>query len=292
MDKETKILTMFGGKELPALPEIFFEFNKAVKDPFLSIRQISQIVSKDQGLVSRVLRLANSALYSGFSEIRSIPQAISFLGIEMLRNIVLQIALVKTFRFRSEKMPDFDVRVFWEHSIATAYFADLLARKLNLPKDEGFYLGGLLHDIGKLLLFQYFPLRFEEIVLKEITADLPAIKAEEDILGINHAEIGGYLSRKWKFSKDLCRSIELHHSQSFSELNNLEKVIWLANILAKKASLALPWENREVDLFNQKIWQYFPFDSDFQVSELLLELAEETEKIREAVHLMLEISSN
>jgi len=286
MEKHEILAALFPAQRgIPTLPIIFVEFNRLMATPMVSNRRIADLIMKDQSMVVKILRLANSALYGKMQEMNDLSSAITYLGLETLKRLILQISLVRVFRFESQRIPEFDVAVFWEHSIATAYFADLLATELRCPPSENYYISGLLHDIGKLLIYQYYPARFERIILTEIEEGIPDTDAESAVLKVDHAEVGAHIAESWKFNRELALTIENHHRCAPSRMNTVTAVVSLANLFAKMAGLCFPWEERPTDIKNSKAWQYLSEKQPgmLDADRLALHLMESVESVRGTV---------
>lgn len=290
MEKE-KILKQlfFKKKQLPTLPVIFTEFNKLMSKPYVSTRQVAELIKKDQSMVAKILQLSNSAIYSKRQKINSLVGAITYLGTETLKNIILQICLVRMFSFQSSEIPDFNPAAFWEHSLGTAYFSDILAKKLKLPHDENYYIGGLLHDIGKVLTYQFHPEKFEDIVLEQIEGEMPDYMAEKDILGVDHTDIGGFLAESWNFKRDIINSIENHHKLLRSRLNTVTAVVSISNMFAKRTGLCFPWDDKDFDIASYEGWQMLQDISKttIDVDQVTLSLTEEADNVKESVGTLL-----
>lgn len=287
-DKE-KVFSFLFRKQLPTLPTIFTEFNKLMANPYVSNAKISELIKKDQAMVVKILKLSNSAMYGKRQEIRNLQNAITYLGLETLKNIILQIALVRMFDFKDSKIPDFNPACFWQHSIATAYFASLIEKKLRLPHDENFYIGGLLHDIGKVLIYQFYPDKFEDMVLTQIEDEVTDVEAEKEILGVDHAEIGGVLAEKWKFDKAIINAIQYHHSLLKSRSSTLTAVVSISNLFAKKAGLCFPWDEKSVDIKSFTGWEMLSDMSKMtiDVDQTIIQLTEEVDNVKETVDTLL-----
>jgi putative nucleotidyltransferase with HDIG domain len=292
MDKDKIIKTLFfrSKKQLPTLPVIFAEFNKLVNKPFVSTRQIAELIKKDQSMVAKILQLSNSAMYSKRQKITNLTNAITYLGTETLKNIILQICLVRMFKFESQVIPDFNPAAFWEHSLGTAYFCDILAKKLKLPHDENFYIGGLLHDIGKVLLYQFYPEKFEEIILEQIEEEKVDYEAEKSILsGVDHTDIGGFLADQWNFNKEIINTIENHHKLLKSRLNVVTGIVSISNLFAKRAGLCFPWDEKSTDINTYEGWQMLMEISKMKIDidQVTLDLTEQADDVRESVQTLL-----
>lgn len=284
MDKEKKVKFLFLGKKLPSLPIIFSELRSLMDKPFVSNRKIAEVIKKDQSMMAKILKLCNSPLYGKRKEITDLTNAITYLGFDTLKGIVLQISLIKMFKSKSNQIPDFKPSAFWEHSIATAYFSELLVKELQLPKNENYYIAGLLHDIGKLLIFYIYPDEFEDIVLKQINSGSSNYEAEEAILGVDHTEIGLYLAESWKFHKEIINSIGYHHKMLGSRMDLVTSVVSIANVFAKNGGLCLPWD-KSVDIESFSAWEFLKKKSmkQIDISKIVQIIIEKTDSIREAV---------
>jgi putative nucleotidyltransferase with HDIG domain len=285
MEKQKILARLFSGnKQLPALPVIYGQLSKLLDNPFASNRKVAALVMKDQSMVAKILKLSNSAMYSKRQEITNLSNAITFLGTAILRNLILQISMVRLFDLTDEDIPDFSINTFWEHSLGAAYFTELVVKKLGLPDDDGYYLGGLLHDIGKLVIYQFYPEEFKNIIKKQITEGIKDYEAEEAILGVSHPDIGTFLAEKWKFKKEIIATINDHH-KSLPSLSLPAAVVRISNLFTKAAGLCFPWDKRVFDIHGDPAWGILanykkePVD----VERMTFEITDETEKIKESV---------
>lgn len=272
-------------RQLPTLPVIFVEFNNLIANPMVSPRKVANLIMKDQAMVVKILRLSNSALYGKIAETTDLSAAISYLGLETLKKIILQVALVRMFRFEDVRIPEVRPAVLWEHSIATACFAEMLARELRLPANENYYIGGLLHDIGKLPIYQFYPDKFEESVLLQISSGIANIEAEKTVLGVDHSDIGAHLAEKWKFNRELIGAIEWHHRENCVKMTRLAAVVAIANRFAHLTGLCFPWDERPSDIAQDPRWSVLnearrtPLD----VTQLIFLMNERVDDVRSSV---------
>ena len=283
-DKE-KVLNYLFRKQVPTLPTIFYEFSKLINNPYVSNKQVADLIKKDQAMVVKILRLSNSALYGKRQEIKDLTNAITYLGLETIKNIILQIALVRIFKFEHKKIPDFNPAAFWEHSIGAAYFSNIMEKKLKIPHHENFYIGGLLHDVGKVLIYEFYPEKFEEIVLLMIEEELHDYEAEVEVLGVDHAEIGGVLAEKWNFDKEIINCIQYHHTLLKSRASLATAIVSLSNLFAKKAGLCFPWDEKAFDIKSSAAWEMLAEQSrqKIEIDQTIMTLIEESNTVKEAV---------
>ncbi|HLP58628.1 MAG TPA: HDOD domain-containing protein [Candidatus Deferrimicrobium sp.] len=296
-DKERIIKELFPDSEkLPTLPVLYVEINRVLDNPFSSIRKISCLLMKDQSMVAKILTLANSALYAKPQEITNLANAIIFLGTQTLKNLILQVAIVRMFPFDKKDLPGFNPGMFWEHSLGTAYFTNALVKKLKLPVSDDYYIGALLHDLGKLIIYQFYPGKFKDIIHKQIQENTPCEVAEEEVLGVNHADIGGFLAEKWNFNPVVVAAMRDHH-KLLAEPNLHVALIQIADKLAKAAGLCFPWEKRVFNIMGDPAWDVVKaqagssgyIDGVADMDRLAFEILEKSETIKESVRELLRV---
>ncbi|MCP4148869.1 MAG: HDOD domain-containing protein [bacterium] len=289
-EKEDILNELFTGKEdLPTLPTIFNEFNALMNSGFVSPRKLATLVKKDQGMVVKIIRLCNVASHGKREEIHDITAAVNYLGQNKLKRVVLKIALSRMFTFGPSEIPDFDPIALWEHSLGTAYFSEILAKNLKLPMSEDFYIGGLMHDVGKKMIYHCYPMEFEEIVFNQINDQMDDREAERDVLGVDHTDIGDFFAKKWKFAPEVLKAVKDHHNIDTVEDDVVTLVVHLANLFAKTAELCFPWDDRSIDIAKSPAWAKIlsVAKSDVDPDKLTLLLFDATAEIKAMVKSLL-----
>ena len=231
-----------GIRELPTLPIIYFKVNKALQDSEASIKGIADIIEMDQAISSKVLHIVNCAFYGFRSKISSIPQAVMILGFNTVKNAIVSVSILDVFALKA-KFQGFNVKNFWGHSIAVAVISKRLAEKSRLAPPEDAFVAGLLHDMGKLIMMQYFMEEFGR-VWEEMQKDGSTFyEAEKKVLPVDHAQIGAYLAQKWLFPEPLIYAISNHHRNEISSnTDGLSVCVILGNLLSKYKESKLPLE--------------------------------------------------
>jgi len=217
--------------QLPALPTIAMEVVELVDNPKTSASRLGKLISTDQALTAKVLKIANSPFYGFPRKISTIDFAIIVLGYDALKEIVISISLVSSLQRKSDAQ--FDAKAFWDHSILSGVLARRLARDLGYRVSGEVFVGGLLHDMGISVLHRYFKNEFRRIaeIIKE--TDLTALEAEESVLGVTHAEVGGWLAERWNLPSHLVEAIIMHHTPGQAQQNkDLVALIHCADIFA------------------------------------------------------------
>jgi putative nucleotidyltransferase with HDIG domain len=219
--------------QLPALPTIAMEVVELVDNPKTSASKLGKLISTDQALTAKVLKIANSPFYGFPRKISTIDFAIIVLGYDALKEIVISISLVSSLQKKSDAI--FDAKGFWDHAITSGVLARRLARDLGYRVSGEVFVGGLLHDMGISVLHRYFRSEYKRIteILQE--TDLTALEAEESVLGVTHAEVGGWLAERWNLPDHLVEAIRFHHSPSRADKNkDLVALIHCADVFAYK----------------------------------------------------------
>jgi len=238
--------------KLPALPTIFSEINEAIQNPRCSGKDIADIVSKDPSLSATLLKIVNSA-YFGFSEkVESLKFAAMALGTRQVGSLALGITVVNYFKGISDKR--INMQSFWRHSIACAITAKTLAAHVNEVVSERVFIGGLLHDIGRLVLLTAFPDEYNLVLSKSQVPGLFLYQVEPIHFGYTHARFGGMLAETWNFSDGISQLI-LHHHDDFTSIPPLEiAVVYFSNWLVSAVGIGFSGEN-ELPSLNMKAWK-------------------------------------
>lgn len=231
MDANTMLKKLDRIDDLPTLPMIAMEVNAMLQDYNTSIKDLTRTIEKDQSMVPRILKLVNSAFFGLASKITSISHAVIFLGFNMVRNAVVSIAIINTLSgFKG--LEDFNITDFWTHSVGVAVTSRYLAEKTRLLPTEDAFTGGLLHDIGKIVLCQYFPDLFKGVWSSSKENNLSFYEAEKKESPITHARIGGHLAKKWQLPENLIDVIMWHHDPKKNVGDhNLIMVVHAADII-------------------------------------------------------------
>lgn len=227
---------------LPALPAVAQEVIELVDNPRTSASRLGKVIESDQGLTSKVLKIANSAFYGFPRQISTVDFAIIVLGFDALKEIIISISLVSALHKKDGG--SFDARGFWDHAIFSAVIARRLARDLGYRVSGEVFVGGLLHDMGISVLHQHFQDEYEQILSEVEESGMSFLEVEQRVLGVTHAEIGGWLAERWNFPRQLVEAIAAHHAPlSAKENPDLVGIIHCADVLANRLhTRAVPFD--------------------------------------------------
>lgn len=199
--------------DLPPLPQALAKVLAESRRTDVSAHSLETIISTDQALSSKVLRVVNSAYYGLPGQVQSLGQACVILGVSQIRNLSLSMATMSNANLNTPLARETHQR-FWRHSFGAASAAQFLARKkgLGLAGEDLAFIGGLLHDIGRLFLFSNFPDVYADALALSVKQQVPIQVVEAELAGMNHAAIGGRMARTWNLPDDVCTLIEYHES--------------------------------------------------------------------------------
>lgn len=223
---------------LITLPDVYLRINRIVDDPDSTTEDIAKVISQDPSFTLRLLKIANSALYSFSSSVNTVSKAVAIIGTSQIRNLALSMSVAKSF----EHLPNDLVSMenFWKHSLLCALSARILARQAGRCDPEALFTAGLLHDIGELIIFNKLPGPAKDaltLVLDNVD-ELPVNEAEYQVMGFDHADVGGELARQWNLPPLLEECIAHHHHIEDAKRYPRETaLIHIANILAQMAEL-------------------------------------------------------
>ncbi len=217
-------------QDLPSLPDLVVKLSRMVADGETSASDISKVVQYDPALAGRILKVANSAAFGGSSRVASIPQAVMRIGFTRLRDLVLSLSMMQAFKGKNLRL---DFVRFWRHSLSTAFAAQVIERKAaraDTPSDEMFS-AGLLHDLGAMVLDLFAADQYNKVVEFAHRENKELCAAEQEILGIDHAEAGAHLLEIWNLPSAVIESARYHHDPYPENQPTLllTKIVHLAN---------------------------------------------------------------
>ncbi|MBI2949758.1 MAG: HDOD domain-containing protein [Verrucomicrobia bacterium] len=212
-------------KDLPKLSSVITRLLEMIKSPTTSAADVGQLISQDVALASLTLKLVNSPFYGFSQKIYSITHAIVIMGFSRVKNLALAGSVLRSFK--PTHTEGFDYYGFWEHSMATAITADVLAQAIDSDYSDEAFISGLLHDQGKLIFVRYFPDEFAKVRKLIDRQQITMREAEHQVLGFDHSHIGGWLAEKWNFPEHLCLGIRMHHAPLLARQHR--QLIWLVH---------------------------------------------------------------
>jgi len=203
-----KILTSLS--TIPSMPHVVVELERELRRDEPSMKRIGTIIAGDIGMTAKILQLVNSAFFGVSHPVNNAEQAVTMLGLDTIKALVLTVGIFTSFD--AELFPEFNINRIWAHGLAVGKAAKeiCLAESTSETVAEDALLAGTLHDIGKIVLASYTPLRYREVLAQSKEAEA-LIEVEKQALGATHAEAGAYVLGTWGLQSNVVYAIGLHH---------------------------------------------------------------------------------
>ncbi len=220
--------------ELPTLPLVASQLITLTSREDTTLADIGDLVAKDVSLSAKILKVSNSAFYSFPQQIGSIKQAVSILGMNAVRNLVLSFSFLTMKAGRIESR--FNFEKFWEKSLASAVTAKLILDNVKGADTEEVFVSGLLQNLGELILARTFPEEYDKVLLAIEDDQQDIFSAEESVFGTNHAIIGTEIAKSWGFPEALVTPIQYHHTPNDytggnGNIRSTVKAVYLSDLL-------------------------------------------------------------
>lgn len=237
MNAQQDIISRVG--TLPPLPDTAVKLMEVINDPSSSVDEIVEVIRYDQAVTADVLKLCNSAYFGLSRNITSLNEAMLRLGTVKVLQLVMSVH-TSSILANEQRGYGLDPGVLWRHSVAVALAASIVAQKINLANVNLVFTGGLLHDIGKVVLNEYVAEEFGKILGLVKENRLSFVEAEHQVLGYSHQEIGGKIARMWKLPDPIVRCIRYHHDPGDLETPDpLIDAVYLANCVCLMLGIGL-----------------------------------------------------
>lgn len=234
---------------LASFPDIYYKINEVLNSPTSSASHMADVVEKDTSLSAKLLKIVNSAFYSFPSRIDSIRRAITIIGTKELATLAVGISAIEAFKGIPSELTN--MRLFWRHSIACGVFARLLGTYIEGVSTERLFVSGLLHDIGRLVIFRSMPEHSAYSLYLSIKEGRPLCETEKEVFGFEHADVGSTLMEKWKFPEKLIKNVRFHHADAAVTVES--SIVNVADCLAIAFGSPVSISNC-VPSINSRIW--------------------------------------
>lgn len=222
--------------ELASFPDTYLKLRQEIASPQASVKSLSELVSQDISLSAKLLKLVNSPMYAYTEPVDSIERAISLVGIKELSTLALGVTAINYFQGIPPEL--IDMGTFWRHSIFCGILAKIIAQFLGEKPEERFFIAGLLHDAGRLILFKEMPYASTDALLYARSNMVPPVEAERITFNFIHTDVSTQLLRQWKFPQHLSDLINFHHDPLQAPTPRLAAIIHTADAFANAVQIA------------------------------------------------------
>lgn len=249
-------------KNLPTLPGIVSKLTKMAENPDTTTEQMGREISKDQILSAKLLKLVNSAFYGFPQKISSLNSAIILLGFNVIKSLIISASIFEIMESKDLEL--------WEHSLGCAVVCNILARRMGLGDPEEISTAALIHDIGKVAIKIELPHEYEQIHRIVEERGISFLEAEQELLGFNHAEAGGWLTTFWNLPKKLVEPITCHHDPREATNQMAASIIHFSDIMIRGLGYG-HGADKWVPQLNKRAWQVLalgPADLDNILAEI------------------------
>ncbi|MEN6331105.1 MAG: HDOD domain-containing protein [Smithella sp.] len=255
--------------KLSTLPDIYNKFVDTIARPNSSSYDIENVINKDTSLSAQLLKISNSAFYSYPAKVDTISRAINIIGTQQLSTLAMGIIIIGVFN----KMPAriINMEMFWKHSILCGICARILAGYKNIQNTERLFTAGLLHDIGRLVCYNYLPQESLRAILEAQNDRQLLYLKEREVFDMDHAMIGGSLVNRWQMPLSLEEMVCYHHEPQKSKNSIEPSILHIADIIANAMGIGTSGE-RLIPPLHEEAWTRLGLSSN--ILSLIMEQAD------------------
>ncbi len=231
-----------GIQGVASLPGVYLRLSEVVSDPRTSAADVGRVIAEDPGLTARLLKLVNSAMYGFPSRIETVSHAISIVGTAQLQDLALATSVIRLFAKLPQQLVTMEA--FWRHSVACGVIARSLAARRREANVERYFVAGLLHDIGRPVMYLQAPDESRAALTRSRDAAVPLFQAEQEVFGFDHSHVGHALMDQWKLPAALREAVAQHHHPDRAQRFPVEAaVVHVADLMANALALGSSGES-------------------------------------------------
>jgi HD-like signal output (HDOD) protein len=257
---------------------ILREVEAVLNHPQSNLLNVGEVVERDPDLTARLLRLGNSSFYGFPSRLETVSEAIRLIGVQQVQDLIVASSVIEVFAGISAELVDMES--FWEHSLACGVGTRLLAIARRLPKPDKFFVAGLLHDVGRLVLYSQAPQKTLQIFETCRSRRMLLREAEVQVLGFDHAEIGQALLRSWTYPPNLVQAVGFHHHPLAAGACRVEaSLVHVADHLVNAMQMGSSGE-RHIPALHAKAWEGLSLPLEL-LGQVMSSIDDQIEAVRE-----------
>ncbi len=228
---------ILGMRNIPSIPTVVTKVTEMLDDPWICAADLGRVISSDQALTASLLRLVNSAFYGFPSTIETVSRAVTIIGFRQLRELAFGTSMLRMFKGIGEHS-SLSVQNFWKHSVVCGITSRVLAIYKREEIPERFFVAGLLHDIGRMVLLESRPKQYIEVFSMVKQESCLVTEAEMAVFGFTHAEVGRELMLSWNLPSSLAKAVGFHHdTERRDRPSRLEDVVHVSDIITHTSEL-------------------------------------------------------
>lgn len=267
MNFERDIISV--AKEFPTLPSVYTALSEAMANPHTTVTDLAGIIATDQASASKVLRMANTPFYGFSGQIDTISKAIFYIGFNEVKNLVVATGTMDMFS-KTKNSLNFSPVDLWRHAVGVGVVTRIIGQTLGVRNIENYFLSGILHDLGKLLFYDYVEVEYGQALKLVAERKISNREAEVLVLGISHTIAGELLAQKWKLPISIRNAIRYHHTGTLpsGDPDIMLAAIHIADITARALELGYAGDDM-IPEPNKRAWEILNLPSNFftQMSE-------------------------
>lgn len=264
---------------MPSLSPVIHKVNEVANNIRSSAQDLTDVIQFDPVLTAKVIRMVNSAYFGLPQEVKSLKQAVVMLGINTIKNVALTSAFLGKSYLKGSTV--LDGEDFWKHSLGVAVASKMIAKRLGVEEKflEEYFIAGLIHDIGKILINNFFPEEMKKILEISLQKNLIITDIEKSVLGLSHEEIGIAIGKKWKFENNLLYAVGRHHQPVMTGQSAIFSMVTAVSDTFVKILKVGFSGNHRVHPIPEEVWNVLGLTEE-NVFEALADINKEIEKAR------------
>jgi len=226
-----------GLKSIPSIPTVVTKVTEILNDPWSCAADLGRVISADQVLTAKLLRLVNSAFYGFPGKIETVSRAVTIIGFRQLRELAVGTSLLNMFKGLGDNA-SLSVQDFWKHCVVCGIAGRVLAIYKREEVPERFFVAGLMHDIGRMVLLESCPEQYNDVFTMVKEQNCLVTEAEMAVFGFTHAEVGKRLMLHWHLPSSLVNAVGFHHdTERQGPFSSLADVVHVADIITHASGL-------------------------------------------------------
>ena len=216
---------------MPPFPKVAQQVMKMLEDPSVKAKSLAEVIQYDSAITANLLKTCNAAYFGLSRKVSSLDDALVVVGHDILKDIIIASSSSRFYKGPAGEGYCLEQGDLWKHSVATAIMAKMLSKHFKEVDPGVAFTVGLLHDIGKRFLSSFVAQDFATIMDMAHGGESSFLEAEKEVLGMNHAELGGLIMERWEFADEFCTAVRQHHNPGALELDQLTALIAMSNTL-------------------------------------------------------------